>query len=161
MSSKRYLICVSIIALSHASCSRLSSKFFSRDRVDLNKKGSIVKIPGSWRAASSGTHAKISTGWLNEFNSPAMTRLVLEAVNNNPNLNATAARLRATKHGTIGSRAAMLPRVNGSSSASRSRSGNGSNIRSYGESYGLSLNASWEPDIWGRLKDLRKADLAS
>jgi len=160
MPSKRYLICASIVALVNTNCSQLSNKVSkgSQDRVDINK---TVRVPGSWKAVSSGSHARISTGWLSEFNSPAMTRLVLEAVNNNPNLNASAARLRATRQGTIGSRAAMLPRVNGSSSASRSRNGNGDNLRSYNRSYGLSLNASWEPDIWGRRKDLRQADLAN
>ncbi len=163
MFSKQYILSVFIIVLVSAGCSQLTSEIGSKSqkRANLNEDRSAVRVPGSWEAASRGTHAKISTGWLNEFSSPAMSRLVLEAVNNNPNLNASAARLRATRQGTIGSRAALLPRVNGSSSASRSRNGNGDNPRSYGTSLDLSLNVSWETDIWGRLKDLRKADLAN
>lgn len=163
MLSNRYILCIPFILITCTGCSSLISKINnkSQESASLNKKNSPLKVPGSWKAASSGTHAKISTGWLKEFNSPTMTRLVMEAVNNNPNLNAAAARLRATRQGTIGSRAALQPRVSGSSSATRSRNGNGDNPRSYATSLGLTLNASWETDIWGRLKDLRKADLAN
>ncbi len=69
--------------------------------------------------------------------------------------------LRASQLGTIGARANLLPSLNASTSTSRSRNGNGDNARSIGESYGLSLNASWEPDIWGRLRDLSDAAISS
>ena len=129
------------------------------------KSGSLssvsATIPGSWSAAAKGQHGKISTAWLSEFSSPAMTQLVTEAISNNPNLNAAAARLRASQLGTIGARANLLPSLSASTSTSRSRNGNGDSTRSIGESYGLSLNASWEPDIWGRLRDLNDASISS
>ncbi|MGJ8655107.1 MAG: TolC family protein [Akkermansiaceae bacterium] len=129
------------------------------------KTGSVSTInntaPSSWSAASKGQHGRISTAWLTEFSSPAMTRLVNEAISNNPNLNAAAARLRATKLGTIGAKANLLPSVSASSSTSRSRSGNGDSSRSISESYGLSINASWEPDIWGRLRDLNDVSISN
>jgi len=90
-----------------------------------------------------------------------MTRLVNESISNNPNLNAAAARLRASQLGTIGAKANLLPSLSASTSGSRSRNGNGDSTRSIGESYGLSLNASWEPDIWGRLRDLSDASISS
>jgi NodT family efflux transporter outer membrane factor (OMF) lipoprotein len=90
-----------------------------------------------------------------------MTRLVNESISNNPNLNAAAARLRAAQLGTIGDRANLLPSVSASTSTSRSRNGNGDNPSSIGESYGLSLNALWEPDIWGRLRDLNDASISN
>jgi len=117
--------------------------------------------PASWKAASKGQHAQISTSWLSEFSSPAMTSLVNEAVSNNPNLNAVAARLRVARLNTIGTTANRLPSLSGSASTSRSRNGNGSATRSINESFGLSLSASWEPDIWGQLKDLDDASVAS
>mgnify|MGYP000551339832 CR=1 FL=1 len=120
-----------------------------------------VRPPSSWSAASTGDNGKISSGWLKEFRSSDMTSLVLEAIDKNPNLNAAAARLRSTEQGTIGSKSAILPSVTAGSSTSRSRNGNGDRLRSIGESHGLSLNASWEADLWGRLRDLRSADLAS
>ena len=117
--------------------------------------------PASWNAASKGQHAQISTSWLSEFSSPAMTSLVNEAVSNNPNLNAVAARLRVARLNTIGTTANRLPSLSGSASTSRSRNGNGSATRSINESFGLSLSASWEPDIWGQLKDLDDASVSN
>lgn len=117
--------------------------------------------PATWKSASKGQHAQISTGWLSEFNAPEMSRLVNEAVSNNPNLNAAAARLRATRLGTINTTANRLPSLSTSTSTTRSRSGNGSASSSGSESYRLSLSASWEPDIWGRLKDLDDASIAN
>lgn len=129
------------------------------------RTGSVSTIkgtpPSSWSAAAKGQHGKISTAWLAEFSSPAMTRLVNESISNNPNLNAAAARLRASQLGTIGAKANLLPSLSASTSGSRSRNGNGDSTRSIGESYGLSLNASWEPDIWGRLRDLSDASISS
>lgn len=120
-----------------------------------------IKPPASWSAASKGQNGRISTGWLSEFNSPAMTKLVNEAISNNPNLKAAAARLRATKLGTIGTKADKLPSLSTSTSSSRSRNGNGNSTRSINQSYNLSLNSSWEPDIWGRLQDLDDASISS
>lgn len=117
--------------------------------------------PGSWAAASSGSHGKISTGWLEDFQSKEMTALVMEAVENNPDLNASAARLRAARHSTVSATADLLPSITASSSGSRAQSGNGADPSTYSENYSLSLNTSWEPDIWGRLRDLRTATHAS
>jgi len=119
-----------------------------------------VTTPSSWKEASKGQNKKISSGWLSEFNSPEMTKLVNEALNNNPNLNAAAARLRAAKEGTVGAKANLLPTVDARTGGSRTRIGNGDDERFYTESYNLSLNASWEPDLWGRLRDLRDASLS-
>jgi NodT family efflux transporter outer membrane factor (OMF) lipoprotein len=129
------------------------------------KTGSISSTkgtpPSSWNAAAKGQHGKISTAWLSEFSSPIMSQLVNESISNNPNLNAAASRLRAAELGTVGAQARLLPSVSASTSTSRSRNGNGDNTRSISESYGLSLNASWEPDIWGRLRDLNDASISS
>lgn len=124
-------------------------------------KRPTIETSGSWTTASSGQHEKISTGWLQDFNAPKMTSLVREAVSNNPSLNARSARLRSAKLNTTSSRANLLPSVSASSGASASRSGNGPFPTTSSESYSLSLNTSWEPDIWGRLRDLRASDLAS
>jgi NodT family efflux transporter outer membrane factor (OMF) lipoprotein len=89
-----------------------------------------------------------------------MKKLVSEALTNNPNINASAARLRAAKEGTIGAQADLLPSVGASAGTSRSRFENGDNASTSAESYNLRLNASWEPDLWGRLRDLRDSSLS-
>ncbi|MDB4512487.1 TolC family protein, partial [bacterium] len=93
-------------------------------------------------------------GWLGEFGDARMTKLVNEALAHNFDLKATAARLRAAKEGTIIGRSARLPSLNASTSYRRS----GTKQTSIAENYSLSLNASWEADLWGRL---RNSELAS
>lgn len=125
-----------------------------------NTKG-LTTPPATWQTASQNTHNAIATGWLHDFRSPQMTRIVQEAINRNPNLNAAAERLRAAKLDTVASQARFLPSISASTSTSRSFRLNGPNAASSsGRSYGLSLGASWEPDLWGRLHNLRNADLA-
>jgi multidrug efflux system outer membrane protein len=115
-------------------------------------------IPAVWKSAAEGTQGRISTGWLRTFRDSEMDGLVDEALKRNQNLRIAAARLRAAKHGTIIGRAARLPSISASGSASGSRFGNGPDLPAEtNENYRLSLNAAWEIDLWGRLRDLDKA----
>ncbi|QTN33722.1 efflux transporter outer membrane subunit [Akkermansiaceae bacterium] len=111
-----------------------------------------IRTPGSWAAASSGNEGRISTGWLSSFSDPGLTRSVNEALAHNRSLKAAAARLREAKEQTIIARARQLPQVDAGASGRATDSGS--------ESYGLNLAASWEPDLWGRLRDLTAAAAA-
>jgi NodT family efflux transporter outer membrane factor (OMF) lipoprotein len=113
-----------------------------------------IDVPSLWNEASQGQHRKISTGWLSQFNDPRMTSLVREAIRKNNNLQAAAHRLKSTRESTITSRASRLPSINASGSTSRSYAGLGPAPGASGDSYGLSFSASWEIDVWGRLRDL-------
>ena len=115
-----------------------------------------VSAPEAWSAASSGQNARISTGWLGEFGDSRMTRLVNEALEHNQNLQAAAYRLRAAKEGTIIGNAARLPSLGASTGYRRSDARN----EPASESYSVSLNAGWEPDLWGRLRNLEQASRA-
>lgn len=112
-----------------------------------------IRTPGTWASASSGNEGRISTGWLATFSDPGLTRSVNEALQHNRSLKAAAARLREAKELPIIARARHLPGldIGGSSSVSDGSS------TSRTESYGLNLAASWEPDLWGRLRDLTLA----
>ena len=119
-----------------------------------------IDTPALWLEAGRGSNGRISTGWLDEFNDRRMKQLVLEAVRDNNDLRAAAHRLRAVKEGTIGARAARLPSVRTGAGYSQSRSGDGPGPDAIRESYSASLSASWEADLWGRLRDLDAASRA-
>ncbi|MGJ8723726.1 MAG: efflux transporter outer membrane subunit [Roseibacillus sp.] len=109
----------------------------------------------AFAAAQEGQNAKITTDWLASLRDPQLSRVVRTALKNNPDLQATATRLKTAREGTIIGRASRLPDINASGRGTRSRSDGESS-----DSYALSLNASWEPDIWGRLRDLESASVA-
>lgn len=118
-----------------------------------------LDIPALWKSAADGNNGKISAGWLKLLKDAEMSVLVKESLVHNQNLKVAAARLRAAKEGTIVGRAQRLPTVDFSGSGSRTRTGNGPDVSpDRSTNYGLSLNAAWEIDLWGRLRNL---DLAS
>lgn len=119
-----------------------------------------ISVPAAFAQARSGQNEKISTGWLKEFRDPRMSQIVLQAIEENQGLKAAAHRLKAAREGTIIGRAARLPSVNASTGY---RQSDGQAV-SFAESYNISLNASWEPDLWGRLRNLdlaTRADFAA
>ena len=124
-----------------------------RDRLE-------VTSPASWTSAASGTDGRISKGWLDEFSDPALTRAVEDALAHNQDLMAASARMRQAKESSIAGKARVRPRAGLDGSAGYSVSENGELPASESERYGLSLAASWEVDLWGRLRDLNAADEA-
>lgn len=116
-----------------------------------------IRTPGTWQAASSGAERRISSGWLADFNDRELTRTVDEALENNRSLRVSAARMREARQTSIVARSRTRPAASVAGSAARtdgvSRAGD--------TDYGLSLSASWEIDLWGRLRDLTRAAEAS
>ena len=113
----------------------------------------FLRTPGSWIEASQGNQGRISTGWLDQFHDPELKRSVEAALDHNRSLKAAAARLREAGEETIVARARRLPSFDISS---RGGVSDGSDFPRV-QSYGLNLAASWEPDLWGRLRDLKSA----
>lgn len=112
-----------------------------------------IRTPGSWVAASTGTEGKISSGWLAEFSDADLTRTVNESLQHNRDLKAAATRLRVAEENSIIARAGMLPTAGLSGSGSITDSTGGDRR----QSHSLNLAAAWEPDLWGRLRNLRQA----
>jgi NodT family efflux transporter outer membrane factor (OMF) lipoprotein len=108
-----------------------------------------IRTPGSWSAVSTGSEGRISTGWLATLGDAGLTRTVNEALSNNRSLKAAAARFREARQATIISRSQSLPALGISGSGSTTDTGE--------RNYGLNLAASWEPDLWGRLRDLNRS----
>ena len=108
-----------------------------------------LELPGTWTNAGSDNQGEVTFGWLGEFEDPEMERLVAEVIDRNLDFRVAAARLRVAKEGTILGRAARLPWI--------TASGSGSHSESRVKYSQLSLNASWEIDLWSRLANLHQA----
>ena len=116
-----------------------------------------LQSPPTWQASGKGSQGKISQGWLSEFSDRGMKAAVDRAMTHNQDLAAAAARMREADYLRIAGKSRLLPNVALSSSGSYSMSGNGPAPSSQSERYGLSLAASWEVDLWKRLRDLNQA----
>jgi len=104
--------------------------------------------------ASSGV---VLDNWLESFGDPTLTRLVNEALKNNPDLAATAARLDQAIASANAAGAALYPGLDAgiqgqNSTTLRRRSGTDRNS----SRFGASLDLGWELDVWGRLRHSRQ-----
>ncbi|MEM9237106.1 MAG: TolC family protein [Verrucomicrobiota bacterium] len=129
-------------------------------RFEAPREGLSVSSPASWQASAEGTQRKISQGWLSEFSDRGMSETVDRAMRYNHDLAAAAARMREAEFIAIAGNSRTLPNVSMGSSGSFTMSGNGPAPSSETERYGLSIAASWEVDVWRRLRDLNQASAA-
>jgi len=132
------------------------------------------ELPATWTAASDAppglpTAKAGSAGWWwRELGDARLESLVLEALDHNADLVAAAARVsRAAAQATI-TGADSAPQIGLAFAGSRQKQnfvglpipGSSGVLTSRSDSYGVSLDVSWELDIWGRIRSGQSAALA-
>jgi len=97
---------------------------------------------------------QVANGLLSLFPDSRMKSYVNRAMQSNPDLRASAARMEEAGFNTRKAYAATLPSLTGNVGASRSRSAGlgGSNSAVTTNRYATSLDAQWELDVWGRIR---------
>jgi NodT family efflux transporter outer membrane factor (OMF) lipoprotein len=122
----------------------------------------LVDAPTVWDEAASGAFEP--SGWADDFNDPGLHALIDEAVSHNLSLVAAAGRRDATLAGSRVGRSEVWPSLglNGSyNESSRQVADDGSTSNDIVTStYGANARLSWEIDLWGRLRNGYRADLA-
>jgi outer membrane protein, multidrug efflux system len=109
-----------------------------------------TQVPGQW-TGSATTPGPVVNGWLTEFRDPQLEKLVAEAMAYNPDLQIAAARVEAAEASARAAGAALYPQVNLAGHGGGKLGGDGSGVQ------GLGLFASWELDLWGRVRAQRAA----
>jgi len=100
-------------------------------------------------------------GWWTTLDDPVLTGLIEQAVTNNLDLKQAMAKVREARARRGISQAGQFPSLDGSGSASRSKSSEGGATRSF---YSVGFDAGWEVDIFGgvrRAVEAAEADLAA
>lgn len=97
--------------------------------------------------------------WVLQFDSPKLNRLVLDALDQAPSINAAIARVQAARARTVISGADRYPNISAGLSASRSKR-NSSGISFSGNTFTLNSDIAWEVDLWQRLKHRHRAATA-
>ncbi len=119
-------------------------------------RGTLPDAPDSWAMASERI-GPVEAGWLAKLEDPLLDALVREALANNRNLQSAAANVQRSWALAGQAGAALSPSVSLSSGASR-----GGNIEDSGaDSYSLTGQASWELDLWGRIRAGNQAAVLS
>ncbi|PHV01010.1 transporter [Iodobacter sp. BJB302] len=117
-----------------------------------------TELPSAWRS-DSVSDVSIGRNWWAQFDDPVLDQLISAAEAHNQNLVIAAARIDEARAALGISSAEQLPRLDLAGKAGRGQS---IQIGSPSDSYSLGATASWELDLWGRIKntnDAAKADL--
>ncbi|WP_250655783.1 efflux transporter outer membrane subunit [Alkalimarinus coralli] len=118
-----------------------------------------VSIPDQWQQPNNAGQAK-PAAWINDFNDPQLEQLIQQALANNHDLKASAARVEAALAQARIVGADLNPSIDGNLGAQRQRTNpeqNGTVNPSYNSSLSLTADISWEADLWGRLSNRAKA----
>jgi NodT family efflux transporter outer membrane factor (OMF) lipoprotein len=108
-----------------------------------------VDIPTQWTATGVGTPGRVRDDWVASFGDPQLDAIVREALLYNADLGAAAARVEQAAAYAKLSGSALYPAVN---MMGRGGSKDGGDALS-----GLGLFATWELDLWGRVRSEREA----
>ena len=115
-----------------------------------------VDTPPAWRLSEQNAKDLANTAWWEQFGDPVLNELVATALRENKDLMIAAARIEefAGNYGIV--RSGLFPQVGVGYEAARQRDISASLLgagdgRTY-NSYEVALNASWEIDIWGRIR---------
>jgi outer membrane protein, multidrug efflux system len=101
-------------------------------------------VPSAWKAGGS-TATPVADRWLASFDDPALSALVVEALDYNADLQVAAARVeQATGYVAVAS-GSIYPSV-GLAATESGKSGGGGGLNA------VFLNASLELDVWGRIR---------
>lgn len=122
-----------------------------------------IELPKQF--TSSGTEQSKSNWW-KEFKDPVLEELIIKAVENNKTIKQAAANIEQSRAVARLAKANLLPGVQLEGTYTRSRNSSFGFPGEGGESFDVelysgSLRASWEIDLFGRLRRQLEADVAS
>ena len=129
-----------------------------------------IDTPQTWRVEDKNVQAITNTAWWEQYNDPVLNELVQSALQDNKDVKIAAARIEQFLGLYTTTRAALFPQVGASTSASRQRVSeiagpaplkNEPNTFPTFNNFELFLSATWEIDLWGKLRRATEAARAN
>ncbi len=120
-----------------------------------------VETPGQWSTPSDSGDF-VPQSWTADFSDPQLEAIIREALRHNFNLQAAEARLAAASATAISNGSGIWPSLNLSGNQNKSRRSAASGIQqtAVNETFGLNARFNWEIDLWGKVRNGYKGDLA-
>ena len=122
-----------------------------------------VEVPAAWRLGATEASQISNIAWWDQFQDPVLSDLVRTALANNKDLEIATANVDQAFAQYGIARSAQFPQVNGGVSVARERSSANGPLpggRTVND-YAVNLSASFELDIWGRLRRATESARAS
>ncbi len=126
-----------------------------------------IDVPSDYRFASGEAQDVANSAWWQQFDDPVLEELIAAALANNPTTQAAAANVEAAAAVLTQTRAPLYPQVGYGGTADRERvTEEGaapvpSGVSNPANSYEILAGASWELDLWGRVRRLSEAARAN
>ncbi|HEY1095714.1 MAG TPA: TolC family protein, partial [Alphaproteobacteria bacterium] len=111
-----------------------------------------VATPGDWKG-SNAKQDEIDGNWWTQFNSADLNNFIVQAKQNNNDIQAAIARIDQSRAQVKISGAPLLPSVNASGSIGT----NDGNRVSRSDNYSGNLSVAYEADLWGKNRNTREA----
>lgn len=108
------------------------------------------KEDGPWKVAAPG-QVDGNQRWWEAYGDPILNDLIVQANAANQNIQQAAAQYRQAQAASQIARASLWPTVGAQAGAARAQT-NTNGTQRLADSYTVGLNASWEADIWGRIR---------
>lgn len=145
MHRHQFSIIAAAICIGLSGCSTQSLE--RTDEARQATQSALPTLPEKWSSEIQNSNVN-ELGWLANLNSPLLTELVAEGLVHNNNLIATASHVDGAQALYLQASSAMSPQVGLSlgSTSGGALEGSGSN------SFNVGVQASWEADLWGRLR---------
>lgn len=110
-----------------------------------------INLDQQWKAITNASANAVQDDWLKSFNDPTLDALVREALVNNPDLRVAAARVEQAGQYLVVAQSAMRPSIGVFGTGGTKTGGGGDALQA------LMIGASWELDLWGRVRYARNA----
>ncbi|MDY0186631.1 MAG: efflux transporter outer membrane subunit [Syntrophus sp. (in: bacteria)] len=123
----------------------------------------VVPAPGAYRYGVAEVQETADTAWWRQFGDPVLNGLISEALAGNRDVRIAAARVEQAAAVLTQTRAALFPWLNYSGSAARERASERNNspvpssVDNPYRAYSVLAGATWELDLWGRLRRASEA----
>ena len=117
---------------------------------------SQTELPATWTYQTDGVAATIAAQWWQTLGDAELNRYVAAALARNANLQVAATRVAAARAQLLAADAALLPNLGVGGNLGVTHTLGASGI-STSRTAQPQLQASWEPDLWGRLGDKSQA----
>ena len=128
-----------------------------------NYKRPAVESPAQFRSTpeKGSTNSLANLAWWNVYKDETLKALIQTALTNNYDLRLAAARVEESHAIAVQARSQFFPQIGYDAEAARGRnSGLGTPspaVRGTANSFLAALNASWEVDLWGRIRRLNES----
>ena len=111
-------------------------------------------LPAGWKNAGGFPVASASrdlSRWWTKFEDPTLNRLISTAIQDSPDIATAAARIRESRANFDAQRSTLFPNLSGSVGSGLDAASRDS-VSSSSNSFSAGLDASWEIDLFGRLR---------